>query len=267
MRILVGTLMQQGQVYGNFHQSMIEVFQNAERHKQAIANQIARQIPNFDLKNQEHQATFNATMNAHTIEVGQYTLGGESLLGRGRNHMAQVALTQGWDKLFFIDADEGFTWEQFRAIAQSPHPVAAGLVPLKAFPIPNSYETVLNYLPFLEDEAFFDDSTRTLKATKRLARAKKSNWIEVAYTGTGFLCVDVSVFAKLAEKSAEYTYPNPQTGIPQVHWSFFDGGPMYGQYLSEDWTFCEKAREAGFKIMVNTDVQVTHAGPHTFRAG
>jgi len=266
MRVLIGTLMQQGQVYGTFHQSVIEVFQTAERHRQNVANEIVRQIPNFTLENPEHQAIFQANMAKNTIEIGQYTLGGESLLGRGRNHMAQVALTQGWDKLFFIDADEGFTWNDFASIALSEHKVAAGLVPLKAFPVPNSYETVLNYLPFLDDEPFFDDSIRNLKSTKRLARAKKSPWIEVAYTGTGYLCVDVSVFAKLAETADEYTYPNPQTGVPSVHWSFFDGGPMYGQYLSEDWTFCEKARKAGFKIMVNTDVFVTHTGPHTFRA-
>lgn len=265
MKVLVGTLMQQGQVYGNFHQSIVQAFQQSLEEKFRIAQELTRAIPNFDPKNPQHQADFNFSMNAQTLDLGEYTLGGESLISRGRNHMAQVALTQHFDKIIFIDADEGFTLNDIKALAFSNYPIAAGLVPLKTYPIPNSFETVLNFLPFLKDEPFFDDSLRTLKGAKRLARAQKSDWIEVAYTGTGFLCIDVSVFAKLAETTPEYAYPNPATGITETHWSFFDGGPMHDQYFSEDWTFCQKARDAGFKIMVNTKVLVNHQGPHMFK--
>src|SRR3990167_11436476 len=212
MKILVGTLCQQGQVYSNFLLSMLDVYQKSILHKNEVARQIVAQIPNFNQQDPQHKATFDTNMHHHTLDVGLYTLGGESLLARGRNHMAQVAMTEGWNKLFFIDADEGFTWENFMAIAGSPYPVAAGLVPLKTYvDYPRSFKTSLNFLPFLEDECFFVGSLRTLESTLRLARAKKSDWIKVAFTGTGFLCIDVGVFAKLAETAEEYTYPSPRT--------------------------------------------------------
>lgn len=267
MRVLVPVMCQQGQVYSNFLLSIVELLEKSWNHKHQCAREIIAQIPGFDQNNPEHKKIFDFNMHHHTIDIAVYALTGESLLGRGRNHCAQVALTGNFDKIFFIDADEGFTWDNFRTLAMSEHPIAGGVVPLKAYVTPGSFETSLNFLPFLEDEIFFDDSMRTLKSTLRMARAKKSTWLEVAFTGTGFLCVDTKVFAKLAETSAEYIYPNPKTGVSEVHWSFFDGGPMDQRYLSEDWSLCDKARNAGYKIMINSDVRVNHTGPHQFVAG
>lgn len=267
MKVLVPAMCQQGQVYATFMTSLLSVFEHSVAQKQQAAREIIAQIPNFDANNPEHKKIFDHNMNHHTIDISIYTMTGESLLGRGRNHCAQVALTKGFDKIFFIDADEGFTWDNFRTLATSPYPIAAGLVPLKTYPTPGSFETVLNFLPFNEDEMFFDDSLRTLKSTLRMARAKRSEWIEVAFTGTGFLCMDVAVFAKLAETSPEYIYPDPSSGVSEVHWSFFDGGPIEDHYLSEDWSAMEKARQAGYKIMVNTNVRADHTGPHKFVAG
>ncbi len=267
MKVLIPTLCQQGQLYSDFAMSLQLLNQYSAQQKQQIHNQIIKQIPNFDEKNPEHQQTLAFNMAHHTIEFGVYTQGGESLLARGRNHAAQVALTQGWDKILFIDADEGFTWSDVYALVGSPHPISAGLVPLKTYPVPGSFETVLNFLPFVEDEIFFDNSLRTLRGTLRMSNAKKSHWIEVPFTGTGFLCVDTSVFAKLAETCDEYIYPSPATGVPELHWAFFDGGPIDDRYFSEDWAFCQKARAAGYKVMVNTNVRVTHVGPHKFVVG
>jgi hypothetical protein len=268
MRVMISTLCQQGQVYSQFMLSVLECYQKSIEHKNQVAKEIIAQIPGFSAENPEHKRAFDMNMAHHTIDIGLYTQGGESLLARGRNHAAQVALTQGWDKIFFIDADEGFTWQDFVTIAGSPHPVSAGLVPLKTYPkYPLSFETSLNFLPFLEDEKYFDNGLRTLASTIKMAEGRGSAWLKVAYTGTGFLCVDVKVLAKLAETCSEYVYPNPHTGNPETHWSFFDGGPMHGQYYSEDWQFCSKARDAGFDIMVNVNVRATHTGPHQFLAG
>lgn len=288
MKILIPALCQQGQVYSSYWLSTVECLKqsisyNSELYRKLQAEldtKIAAQIPLFDPAKPEHQKlladsrnipqnvqAFQEAYQRESVELSFYALGGESLLGRARNHCAAVALTEGYDKIFFVDSDEGFTWNDFLTLAKSPYPVAGGVVPLKAYVIPGSFETSLNFLPFQEDEMFFDDSLRTLKSTLRMARAKKSRWLKVAFTGTGFLCVNTSVFATLAETSEEYIYPHPKTGIPQVHWSFFDGGPLNNTYLSEDWSACDKMRNAGFEIMINVDVRANHTGPHQFVAG
>lgn len=288
MRVLIPALCQQGQVYSNFWMSTIAAVEQSIKYNgeiyrqldQELASKIIAQIPGFDRANPEHMKLladsrqlpqniqlFEQSYRKESIELHFYSLGGESLLSRGRNHMAWYALEGGYDKLFFIDCDEGFSWNDIVALVKSPYPIAAGVVPLKAFPIPGSFETSLNFLPFNEDEMFFDDSIRTLKSTIRMARAKKSQWLKVAFTGTGFLCVDTAVFAKLAETADEYIYPHPVTGHPHVHWSFFDGGSIEDRYFSEDWSFAHKARQAGYDIMININVRPDHQGPHTFRAG
>lgn len=281
---------QQGQVFSAYWLSTIECLKqsqnyNAEAYRridQEMASKIISQIPGFDSKNPEHiklladsrnlpqniQA-FQQAYHQNSIELSFYAIGGESLLARGRNHCAAVALKEGYDKIFFIDCDQGWTWNDFLKLATSPYPVAAGVVPLKAYvDSPRSFETSLNFLPFLEDEIFFDDSLRTLKSTLRMARAKKSEWIKVAFIGTGFVCVDTSVFARLAETCEEYIYPDPRSGTPEVHWSFFDGGPLNNTYLSEDWSWASKCREQlGLDLMVNVNVRANHTGPHQFVAG
>ena len=188
-----------------------------------------------------------------------YTLSQESLLPRGRNHIAQVCMREKHDKLFFIDADTGWFPEQFLAVASSPFPVVAGCVPLKTYP------TVLNYLPFKEDEKYFVNALRTPEATRKMREAYGQAEIPVAFTGTAFLCIDVGVLHKLSETTATYQYPNPFNGQQETHWDFFGGGPMQGTYYSEDWAFCKKAREAGYDVRINADVMVNHVGSHVFQ--
>ncbi len=188
-----------------------------------------------------------------------YTLSQESLLPRGRNHIAQVAMKDKYDKLFFIDADSGWGPEQFLHIVASPFPIVAGCVPLKTYPI------VLNYLPFKDDEKHFENALRTPEATQRLRAAHGKAEIPVAFTGTAFLCIDSVVLHKLSETAETYQYPNPMTGQLETHWDFFGGGPMHGTYYSEDWAFCKKARDAGFDVRINADIMINHVGTHVFQ--
>jgi hypothetical protein len=193
------------------------------------------------------------------IQPVLYTLAQESLLPRGRNHIAQVCMREKYDKLFFIDADSGWFPEQFMHIVSSPFPIVAGCVPLKTYPI------VLNYLPFREDEKYFINGLRTPEATRKMREGYGKAEIPVAFTGTAFLCIDVSVLHKLSEKEQTYQYPNPSNGQQETHWDFFGGGPMSGTYYSEDWAFCKKAREAGYDVRINADIMINHVGNHVFQ--
>lgn len=188
-----------------------------------------------------------------------YTLSQESLLPRGRNHIAQVCMKEKHNKLFFIDADSGWFPEQFLSIVSSPFPIVAGCVPLKTYPI------VLNYLPFKEDEKYFTNALRTPESTRRMRESYGKAEIPVAFTGTAFLCIDIGVLDKLSETTPTYQYPNPFNGQLETHWDFFGGGPMNNTYYSEDWAFCKKAREAGYDVRINADVMINHVGNHVYQ--
>lgn len=188
-----------------------------------------------------------------------YTMAQESLLPRGRNHIAQVCMREKFDKLFFIDADSGWAPEHFLQICMSPFPIVAGTVPLKTYPI------VLNYLPFKEDEKYFTNALRTMEGTRKMREDKGMAEIPVAFVGTAFLCIDSTVLYKLSETEETYQYPNPSDGQLATHWDFFGGGPMKGTYYSEDWAFCNKARAAGFDVRINADVAINHVGNHVYQ--
>ncbi len=267
-RIMIGTPCALGMVHNQYMLSLMETQNWAVQHKNEIARQVVAQIPGFNQSNPAHAQALQQTLQQHSFDLGVYTMSGESLLPRARNHIAQSMLTGGWDKLIFIDSDTHWTWQQFKTIVESPHPILGGVVPLKTYvDFPRSFRTSLNYLPFLSDEQYFEGSLRDLPGTIRMAQGHGSPIVKVPFTGTAFLCIHRSVFMKLAETSSEYIYPNPSTGQPETHWSIFDGGPLEGIYYSEDWQFCHKAREAGFDVNIHTDVRLGHVGNHHFVAG
>lgn len=240
--------------------SIIAALQGSISHKHAVAQQIIAKIPNFDQQNEQHAGLLRQALQQHAVDIGVYTLGGESLLQRGRNHIGQVCLSGGWDKLMFIDSDQEFSWQQLYKIISSPHPIIAGLTPLKTYPIS------LNYLPFAEDEIHFERAQRTVEGTKKLAAAKNSEIIKVPFVGTAFLCIHRRVFEILSEAADPYKYPNPANGESQTHWDFFKVESIQKTYVSEDWGFCHRARQAGFDVMVDTSVIIPHIGQHSFRA-
>ncbi len=198
--------------------------------------------------------------NPPALQMHLYTLQNESLVPRGRNHCAQVALKGDYHKLFFIDADAGWTFQQFAMVATAPHPIVAGTCPLKTYPIS------LNYLPFQEDEHFYKDAIRSVESLWNMRKGHNSALIKVPFVGTAFMCIDMSVFTKLSETCEPYQYPNPNTGQLETHWDFFKTSPVSKTYMSEDWGFCHLARKAGFDVHIHADVCITHTGSHTFRA-
>lgn len=197
-------------------------------------------------------------LNIMDVDIGLYTLTNESLLSRGRNHIAAVAIRQGWDKLFFIDSDAQFTYEQFMTVAMSPGDLVAGVCPLKVLPIS------LNYLPFEDDEHYYKDAIRSMDSLIKMRQGHGKALIPVAFVGTAFMCLSRQLLLKCAEEAEEYQYPNPQFGQLHTHWNMFDTKPMHGKYMSEDWSLCYRARKLGFEVLINADVVISHVGNMTY---
>lgn len=191
--------------------------------------------------------------------------GKESLIHRARNRAAMYAVMNGFDKLLTIDADISWTYEDFRRIVTSPEPLIGGTYPMKAFPI------VLNFnpLPGKGDELISShrgidyDKFQVFKRT----HADKEGLAEVMHLPTGFLCAHRSVFEKLGETSLIYEDLDGTTGKRERFMHFYESGVHEGQLESEDWSFCRRAREAGFRVIFDTRVIVKHTGNHDYDLG
>ncbi len=208
-----------------------------------------------------HEGCRTKRQGKRPIELGLYTLGNESLISRGRNHIAAVALYQKWDRLFFIDSDQSWTFEQFEKIVDSDKPIIGGVTPLKTLPI------ALNFLPKQDDETYFKDRMRSYESLLAMREGHGQAEINIGYVGTGFLSIDVAkALMPLTEHAEPFRYPNPQTGQLQTHWDFFRTQPIARRAVSEDWGFIAFARQHGIEPWINADVTVNHTGSFTFDA-
>jgi hypothetical protein len=80
--------------------------------------------------------------------------------------------------------------------------------------------------------------------------------------GMGFTAVRAEVFATLAKGMEKVGVGNPKADIKV--WPFFLPMVVDGSYLAEDWAFCYRAVDAGFKIGVDTEPRILHKGSHKF---
>ncbi len=257
IRILIGTPAGDGVTAIQWTLSMM----NLQQHVQQIKHQLfirdnLRAAKANGAANEQNLALLAQleSQNLIDMEIGLYTLANESLLSRGRNHIAAVAIRQGWNKLFFIDADAQFTVKQFMDVALSPYDLCAGVCPLKVLPIS------LNYLPFEDDEFYHKKNIRSMASLQAMREGHKKRHIPVAFVGTAFMCISRRLLLLAAEESEEYQYPNPSTGMLHTNWNMFSVQPMQGKFMSEDWWHCSRARALGFDVMIDTETIINHVG-------
>lgn len=200
------------------------------------------------------------------IEVHFAFEGKESLIHRGRDRMAKIFTDGGYDKLFTIDADIEFTYEDFRRIALSDKAIIGGTYPLKNFPI------VMNFNPLPERGGEFFSTHRGFdydawtKFKERYADPD-TGLAEVRHLPTGFMCVSRDVFAKLSEIVDVYATFSPESGCRTGYFHYYSSGVHNGSLESEDWSFSRRAREAGFPVYLDTKVTLGHMGTWVYRLG
>ena len=93
--------------------------------------------------------------------------------------------------------------------------------------------------------------------------------IDVEATGTGFLRVSRKAMEDLlssektsyTEKVTQVEFANTNIEIKNI----FESGIKNGEMLSEDFFFCAKLRERGYKIMLDTKIDLGHDGSFTYR--
>ena len=151
--------------------------------------------------------------------------------GRGRNRAAANFLQTECEYLLFIDSDIIFNRGHVDTLMESAEPIVGGIYCLKQEEVKPCLQTLPGGGPI---------AVGGIEEIRRI--------------GTGFLRISREVFEKL--KSPENEYVNHG----RREWDFFRSGVVDGEWLSEDWFFCEDARAKGFKVMVDTRVQVGHEG-------
>ena len=156
---------------------------------------------------------------------------------------------QDFDVWITIDSDIVFTYEQVISLieATEEHPIVAGMYRMS---------DLVNYA-FVKDwdETYFKEKgTFQFITPEEIEKWKKETefkYFPVVYSGMGFMAIKKEVFDKIK-------YPFFDSDVLTIK---KDDGSVIRDICSEDVSFCRKLTQAGYQIMINTDIRVGHIKP------
>ena len=216
------------------------------------------------------------------IQLSVMHLYNDSLITRIRNTMVDDFLkrTDATD-LFFIDADIGFDPRDVITLLFHPEEIVSAPCSKKQLKIDRVYKAAMEGKgPYTNDELERMCGSFVLNFLPD-AQPKEfdlGTMLEVMDAGTGFMHIRREVFDKFKEfwgekfmylpLIGEDTFGGPiymyfQAEIDPDSASF--GGQNIPQYISEDYSFCRRARKAGMKVHIAPWIKTDHMGAFMFK--
>lgn len=156
-----------------------------------------------------------------------------SILPQLRQQLVEDALKQGASHMLFVDSDQVFPAETLRALYEHHLPVVAANIPTKMFPANPTARKMVN------------GKLESVYSTERATGLER-----VDRVGTGIMLLDMRVFARLG--------PKP--------WFNLKWKEETGDFMGEDWYFCELLEKAGYNIYIDHDLsrEIGHIGSLTY---
>jgi hypothetical protein len=154
-------------------------------------------------------------------------------VARSRNNLAAMFLESDCTHLFFLDNDIIIEPWQFQKLLDADKDLVCALYPKKQ----GALAWVINHLSMNETP-------------------DKFGRMRVKHAGTGAWLLERKALEKHIAKRPEIKYV--ESGL--TRWDVFPMHAVNGEYLSEDWFFCNRWIEDGFEIWVDTTCQLRHIG-------
>jgi len=173
-------------------------------------------------------------------------LKGSSAIDVTRNLRATAALREGFESILFIDSDMMFEPLDAVRLFQSDEPVIAGIYAAKKL----------------------GNGQLNVDVAEGIDEIKIGEWCDTLYpiksVGAGFLRIKISALKRIAKTLAlpycrmaeRFGYPFFQPTIVEM-----DGKPAY---LTEDYAFCWRARQAGLVPKIDPSFRLWHIGDYAF---
>lgn len=197
----------------------------------------------------------------------------ESLITRARNYLVDEFMRSGFTHLMFIDSDIDFNPMDVIALLALDKPIVGGPYPKKCLAWENIYDAVRFGLVPNNDRGKLADYAGdfVFNAAPGTTEIRLQEPVEVLEIGTGFMMVERTVFEKFAEAYPENWYVPDHNrsaafdGTRQIYQYFqAEIEPEHRRYLSEDYWFCQKARQAGMGVWFAPWMVVKHHGTYIY---
>lgn len=212
------------------------------------------------------------------IDLRMYYLFNESLITRARNYCVDEFLRSDCTHMLFIDSDIGFNSQDVIAMLalmtqeDNDYDILCAPYPKKCI----AWEKI----KIAVDKGFADDDANNLEKyvgdyvfnpVGNKNEIPIGEPVEVLESGTGFMMIKRETFEKYAAAYPQFYYKPDH-----VRTANFDGSreimayfdciidPKTKRYLSEDYMFCQHARDAGLKVWLCPWIQLQHVGSYIF---
>ena len=169
---------------------------------------------------------------------------GYAAIDAARNQMASDALARGFKELMWIDADIVFDPNDVDKLRRRELPLVCGIYPKKS-----RRQFACSFLP----------------QTRQVDFGIKGGVIEILYCGFGFVLTRRKVYETM-QQQLRLPVCNQRFESPLLPyfapWIIGEGEQAW--YLGEDYSFCERARRCGFRVMADTTIRLWHVGSYRF---
>jgi hypothetical protein len=163
-----------------------------------------------------------------------------SIITMARNALVHEFLKTDATELLFIDADVIATADDMLRLMAQSRDITTGAYPRRA-----------------KDQNFFADlyfdANGDLEFDGSLMRVERAP--------TGFMLIQRHVIEKMVAAHPEWTYEKSPT---EKMSAVFDFAIVDGKYVGEDYLFCDRATDMGFKVYIDVDISLPHVGSNEF---
>lgn len=170
---------------------------------------------------------------------------GVSAIDQARSKMATDAVLDGYEETLWVDSDMVFDVAAVELIRSHAEPIVAGVYAKKG------------------NKAF---ASTFFEGTGKVVFGQDGGLIKIQHAATGFLHVRREAYVAIQQELNLPICNEMFAGRPII--PFFQ--PMlieHGEshwYLGEDYSFSERARQAGLKILADTRIRLWHVGNYRY---
>ena len=162
---------------------------------------------------------------------------GNSLIADARNKLVAKFLASAATDLVFIDSDISWQPEDLVKLVAQPQPVVAGVYQRKSRA---KIDFTVKFGPTIAMDA--------------------SRLMEAERVGTGFLRLRRDCLQAMVAANPGLKLKNPtQPGDPNFY-ALFDTTIVDGQFIGEDFSFCDRWRALGGKVFIDPSIALAHHG-------
>ena len=211
-------------------------------------------------------------LSVHNIQYDINYIMGESLITRARNFICDYFMRNNYDYLIFLDADIKFKPEDiftllYYALERDDMKIICGAYPKKEINWESVKSAVLKGKAENPNDLSAYTSSYFINPLEDKHKLELSEPQEILYGGTGFMLIKKEVFDIIRKKHPKRLYKNDHPSTDQQElMAYFDCiiDKKSKRYLSEDYMFCQTAKDLGISTWVIPWLDLTHIGTYYY---